>query len=293
MVSDMSDIRPDQLETGRRALDAALPGGPRHRGVQRMRTALAVVCWGSAAFFAVYIAVFYCGALVVDSMNDWNAVLPRLYAPGMGIATGMMGLHMAAGAALLLLGPIQFFTAREAGASGAHRWGGRVYAAAALLAGIGGLVYIARSGTVGGTPMTAGFSIYGVLMIVASVETVRHARAHRIVRHRAWAIRLFALAIGSWLYRMDYGVWLKAVHGPGHLHSFQGPFDVVMSFFFYVPNLIVAEALIRRQAVRPLSRAGGVAAVLALGVTTLVTAAVTYLFAQSYWWPHIVARFTG
>ncbi|HVE08907.1 MAG TPA: hypothetical protein VNE00_16755, partial [Paraburkholderia sp.] len=90
-----------------------------------MRTALALVCWVSAAIFAVYIAVFYCGALLVDSMNDWNSVLPRLYGPGMAMATGMMGLHMAAGAALLLLGPIQFFTAREAGASAAHRWGGR------------------------------------------------------------------------------------------------------------------------------------------------------------------------
>ncbi|HVE06902.1 MAG TPA: DUF2306 domain-containing protein, partial [Paraburkholderia sp.] len=183
--------------------------------------------------------------------------------------------------------------AREAGASAAHRWGGRVYAAASLFAGVGGLTYIALSGTVGGMPMTVGFSLYGALMIVAAVETVRHARAHRIERHRAWAIRLFALAIGSWLYRMDYGLWLKAVHGPGHLHSFQGPFDVVMSFFFYVPNLIVAEALIRRQTARPPGRAAGAAAVLALGLTTLATAAVTYLFAQSYWWPHIVARFTG
>jgi hypothetical protein len=292
MVSDMSDIRPDHLLAQRHAPGAARSVA-RHRGIQRMRTALALVCWVSAAIFAVYIAVFYCGALLVDSMNDWNSVLPRLYGPGMAMATGMMGLHMAAGAALLLLGPIQFFTAREAGASAAHRWGGRVYAAASLFAGVGGLTYIALSGTVGGMPMTVGFSIYGALMIVAAVETVRHARAHRIERHRAWAIRLFALAIGSWLYRMDYGLWLKAVHGPGHLQSFQGPFDVVMSFFFYVPNLIVAEALIRRQTARPSGRAAGAVAVLALGLTTLATAAVTYLFAQSYWWPHIVARFTG
>jgi hypothetical protein len=71
------------------------------------------------------------------------------------------------------------------------------------------------------------------------------ARARQFLQHRAWAIRLVALAVGAWLYRMDDGRWLKRAHGIGH-HSrtFDGPFDAFMAFF-YVPNLAVAEALIR------------------------------------------------
>ena len=83
--------------------------------------------------------------------------------------------------------------------------------------------------------MDVGFGLYGVLTAAAAVETYRHARARRLDNHRAWAMRLFALAIGSWLYRMEYG----------HLKDFSGPFDQLMAFFFYVPNLLVVEALLR------------------------------------------------
>jgi hypothetical protein len=46
---------------------------------------------------------------------------------------------------------------------------------------------------------------------------------------------------------MDYGIWLKLVGGIGHSHTFDGPFAHVMDFFFYVPNLLVAEMVIRAQ----------------------------------------------
>ena len=58
---------------------------------------------------------------------------------------------------------------------------------------------------------------------------------------------MFALAIGSWLYRMDYGFWMILAHGAGHTRAFSGPFDAIMSFFFYLPNLLVAEAFIRAR----------------------------------------------
>ena len=56
-----------------------------------------------------------------------------------------------------------------------HRWLGRVYVASSLLAAIGGLVFIATVGTIGGTPMDIGFGLYGVLMTIAAVQTYRHA----------------------------------------------------------------------------------------------------------------------
>jgi hypothetical protein len=64
------------------------------------------------------------------------------------------------------------------------------------------------------------------LMVLAALETVRHARQRCFDEHRAWAIRLFALTIGSWLYRMDYGFWWLITHGAGHTRSFDGAFDI-------------------------------------------------------------------
>jgi hypothetical protein len=121
---------------------------------------------------------------------------------------------------------------------------------------------------------------------------MRYARARRFDQHRAWAIRLFALSIGSWLYRMDYGFWRIAANGIGHTRSFDGPFDMVMAFFFYIPNLLVAEAFIRtrpmhtRPAMRP-------TAVVHVSAITIFVAVGTYYFTVYHWGPRILARLVG
>lgn len=111
-------------------------------------------------------------------------------------------------------------------------------------------------------------------------------------RHRAWALRLFALAIGSWLYRMDYGFWLLLTDGAGHTRDFRGPFDLVMAFWFYVPNLLVAQAFIgaRRVTATPAMRMAA-AGVLAAATGFLLLG--TYFFTRYYWGPAILERVTG
>ncbi|MFX1738770.1 DUF2306 domain-containing protein [Paraburkholderia sp. A1RI_3L] len=252
--------------------------------------ALVAVTWASMGIFGVYIAVYYGGAIPAGEPRDWNAVLPRLYVPGERWGSVAIGAHFLAGSMLLAMGPAQLITGPRGTTPRLHRWMGRVYVAAAAIAGLGGTLYIALRGTVGGTPMNVGFGLYGVLMVVAAVETFMHARARQLAQHRAWAIRLVALAVGSWLYRMDYGLWLKLAHGIGH-HSrtFDGPFDAFMAFFFYVPNLAVAEALIRAGNTPPSGRMRRVLTPLVIVAAALIALA-TWLFTASYWAPHIVAR---
>ena len=54
--------------------------------------------------------------------------------------------------------------------------------------------------------MLIGFSIYGLLMMICSIQTLRFALIGKYQIHREWAIRLFALVLGSWIYRIGYGV---------------------------------------------------------------------------------------
>jgi uncharacterized membrane protein len=251
--------------------------------------ALVAVVWISAGFFALYIVAFYAGAIADGTPERWNQALPRLYEPHDLSATIGIGVHFATGAVVLLLGPVQLIGAIRQRVPRLHRWLGRVYVSTALITGLGGLAFIAAKGTIGGTPMNIGFGLYGVLVVLASVEAFRHARARRFDQHRAWAIRLFALAIGSWLYRMDYGIWRMLAHGVGHTKTFDGPFDVVMAFFFYVPNLIVAEAFIRGRELRA-SATLKVAAALLLTSATVLLGIGTYYFTLYYWGPSIVAR---
>jgi hypothetical protein len=253
---------------------------------------LATVAWTSTALFGLYILAFYGGAVVTGAMARWNSVLPGLYGERTPLANAGMSLHFVAGGLILVLGCVQLLPAVRTRWPAVHRWAGRIYASAALCAGVGGLTYIFVAGTIGGTVMDLGFGLYGALTVLAAVQAWRHGRARRLEQHRAWALRLLALAIGSWLYRMDYGIWLMLAGGAGHAKDFSGPFDHVMAFFFYLPNLLVVEAWLR-------ARRTGVGAPLRWSVSALMLAAAgllavgTYYFTLYYWWPGILGRVPG
>ena len=246
-------------------------------------TGLAGTVWLSASLFGLYILFFYALATVSGDMARWNRVLP-MYEPGGDVGNAGIGLHFAGGGLILVLGSIQFVAALRERLPALHRWTGRLYVLGALAAAVGGLVFIAAHGTVGGVVMDVGFALYGVLMLGAAAQTARHAVARRLDVHRAWAIRLYALAIGSWLYRMDYGFWMLLTDGLG-VADFRGPFDYFMDFAFYLPNLAVAELWLRTRQIPPVAQVAG--AVVLLAATSFVLLG-TYFFALHYWVPGIL-----
>ena len=266
------------------------PPAPRSISASLVRLtggALLISSWISAAIFGVYILAFYLGAIPRGTMAGWNQTLPRLYEPATPMATLAMGGHFLTGAILLVLGPVQFIGAIRRRVPAVHRWLGRLYVLSAGVAGVFGLSFIAMKGTVGGPIMSLGFGLYGALMALCALQTYRHGRARRLDLHRAWATRLFALAIGSWLYRLEYGFWILATDGLGATKAFSGWFDHLMAFFFYLPNLAVAELVIRSR-----GRSGAGLRCAAAAGLTLATGLVllgSYFFVTRYWWPGIVA----
>jgi uncharacterized membrane protein len=249
---------------------------------------LVAVVWISALLFGLYILAFYFIALLQGNTEQWNEVLPGLYDQQTRGATAGIGIHFAAGGIILILGCIQLVERIRTRYPAVHRWLGRLYVLAALGAAVGGLLFILIKGTIGGLVMDIGFAGYGILTFTAAVATIRFARSGDLERHRAWAIRLFALAIGSWLYRMDYGFWFLFTGGLGHGQNFTGPFDYFMDFFFYLPNLLVAEIFIRRKEIlqNPTAK---VFATLTLFLATAFLILATYFFTKEYWGPAILA----
>ncbi|MEN0004104.1 MAG: DUF2306 domain-containing protein [Bacteroidota bacterium] len=248
---------------------------------------LATIVWISSFLFGLFILSFYFVALLEGNTAQWNKVLPGLYDEGTRSATIGIGIHFAAGGIILILGSIQLIEQVRVRFPMVHRWLGRVYVLASLLTALGGLAFIFIKGTIGGLVMDIGFACYGLLMLLAAVETYRHARARRFEQHRAWAIRLFALAIASWLYRMDYGFWFLLADRLGHNSTFTGPFDYFMDFWFYLPNLLVAEVFIRRKQLMQSAFAKW------LGASVLFTASLflllgTYFFTLKLWGPAIL-----
>lgn len=248
---------------------------------------LLISVWISAGLFGLYILAFYATALAGGNLEKWNKILPGLYSKDTAVATAGIGLHFAMGGVLLILGSIQLIESVRVRYPAFHRWAGRVYLTASLLAAVGGLVFIVAKGTIGGTVMDIGFSLYGVLMLLAAVQTYRHIRAGRVEKHRAWALRLYALAIGSWLYRMDYGFWYLLTNAAGHVPDFSGPFDKFMAFFFYLPNLLVVELFLRSRLPKASVWFRLLSAFVLLFLTVFLLIG-TYFFTKFYWGPAIL-----
>ncbi|MBV6642694.1 MAG: DUF2306 domain-containing protein [Cyclobacteriaceae bacterium] len=248
---------------------------------------LVITVWISALLFGLYILAFYFVSLAQGNTSQWNEVLPGLHDTQTRSATAGIGLHFAAGGIILILGCIQLLDPVRLRYPTFHRWIGRIYVSASLITAIGGLIFILVKGTIGGFWMDIGFTGYGVLTFVVALNTILFARSGNFESHRAWAIRLFALTIGSWLYRMEYGFWFLFMDRLGHTSDFTGPFDYFMDFFFYVPNLLIAELFVKRKKLIKSKLGEGIAVIILFCATTFLILA-TYFFTKKYWGPAIM-----
>jgi hypothetical protein len=255
--------------------------------VKMIGTLLVIMVWISSCLFGLYIIAYYAGGYASGNLTKWNSsALPNLYEEGYPNAIRGVGLHFVFGGIILMMGSIQFIEGIRDRFILVHRWVGRVYVVACIFTAIGGLIYIFVKGTIGGIVMNVGFAGYGVAMLLCGVQTIRLARKKDIDQHRAWAIRLYALAIGSWLYRMYYG--LNSVAGLGwHQADFLSTFDYIMDFFFWIPNLLVAEFFIR-SSVNTLPKWLQYIGAFILLLAIIFIAAATYKVTRYMWGPAIL-----
>ncbi len=178
--------------------------------------------------------------------SDAPELASRVYLAGATLSNLALALHMGAGALLTMSAPLQALPPLRRYWPGVHRRAGYVLFGLAILTAMGGLLYILVRGTVGGWWMSLWFAIYGVAMGVAAMQTVRFARQHDFRRHFRWATRLIILAVGSWIYRVHYGLWYALTDGLGSNQAFTGLFDEIQVVAFFVPYLLIAEFFLRR-----------------------------------------------
>jgi len=166
----------------------------------------------------------------------------RVFEAGKPFSNMSISTHMLFGAALTALAPLQLLLGWSRKWMKAHRIIGYVFTVAAILTSIGGFVYVGIHGTTGGTPMNIAFSVYGIFLLMATYQTIQFARQKAILKHNEWALRLFILAMGSWFYRICYGFYFTLdPSGSGHTDNFDGWFDLIMNFGFFIPPLLLLE----------------------------------------------------
>ena len=197
--------------------------------------------------FGSYILLRATGA-TFQNFGQWNDLVSGLPMTSSAdwVASIGIGMHYLMGTVLVLAWPILFSSRIRTRHRAVHRWTGRVYVSAGFLAGIGGLSFIVARHT--GSASHTAFAIWGAVMILSAVMAYVHARARRFDLHRAWAIRLFAMVLGAWIFDLEYRAWEDLTGGVGiGSEEVPGLFDYAINYLFFVPNLLVAEFFIRNK----------------------------------------------
>lgn len=146
-------------------------------------------------------------------------------------------LHVAGAATALLLSPPQLFPSWRARAPRLHRWVGRVYVLGCTLGGVSGAVL--AWGSTAGPVATAGFGTLAVLWLYTTTAGWLSALGGRIGEHRAWMVRSFSLTYAAVTLRIYLAVL------PALPIAFVDGYRAI-AFLCWVPNLFVAELLLRR-----------------------------------------------
>ena len=156
----------------------------------------------------------------------------------------MLITHIIASMLAILIGPVQYLPGLRKGRwLQVHRWLGRTYLLSVLFGGLSGL-YMAQFAH-GGIITELGFGTLAVLWLYSGTRAYRHIRNKDLEAHRQWMIRNYALTFAGVMLR----VWVPLSIGLGV--DFTTAY-IIIGWACWVPNLFVAEWIIRRT--RPARR---------------------------------------
>ena len=225
--------------------------------------------------FLYRIVAQYGVATLLGHFEDWerNNQLYAGYVAGDRIGNLAFAVHVTLAAVVTVGGMLQLIPQIRERAMALHRWNGRAFMLAALVAALTGIymnwVRHANSGPVN----SIGVTLNGVLILACVAMAWRTVRAGDIDGHRRWALRAFIVANGVFFKRLLSFGWSPLTSGaelPG------------LEFFFefgsYLLPLGILELYLRARASR--TTATQLAAVVVLLAVTLYMCVGTVAFAM-------------
>lgn len=143
--------------------------------------------------------------------------------------------HVVGGVLALGVGPFLFLGRLRAKRPAIHRWLGRIYLVGILLGSMAGF-YMAFY-AYAGIAASLGLGLLAVAWFYTGLEAYRAIRRGDTASHRAWMIRNFGLTFAGVTLRL----WMPLTI---MLFGASAGYEVV-AWLCWVPNLIVAESIIR------------------------------------------------
>ncbi len=205
--------------------------------------------WGWIAFSSLTIVIMAVSPYLTSSLRS----LPESSA---GIAGAYLDqpfsiqiafyVHVILGGVALLAGPIQFARGIRNRWPRVHRLIGGVSLVAILVAATAGLVIVPvnSAGAIG----VAGFGMLAVLWGLFAILGYRAIRRRDVAQHRAWMTRAFALTYAAVTLRLwiPLLIVLHIATGTEPDAAFNAAY-LWVPFLAWVPNLVVAELIVRRN----------------------------------------------
>jgi len=267
----------------------AVPQARARIGSAALRFATAawwVVAVAGQLLFAFYIVMFYARSALAGRPEAWNAVVKGAYEPGDTVGNLVFASHLVFALAVVAGGALQLVPRIRSRWPAVHRWNGRVFATAGVIAALGGLFMVWSHPKPEQFVQHLGISLDAVLILVFAFLAVRAARARRYDVHRRWALRLFLAVGGVWFFRIGLMAWIVANQGPAGFDpkTFSGPFLSFLAFAQYLVPLALLELYLCAQ--RGSARVQ-LAMAFGLGAATLVMAGGIAAAGAILWLPRI------
>lgn len=156
--------------------------------------------------------------------------------------------HMVVAPIALLLGPLQFVPGLRHRHISVHRWTGRLYVAACIVAGIGGLATALHAS--GGPIAGLGFGLLAILWVATTLCAWAAAASRNIALHRLLMRFSYAMTFGAVMLRLQIPL--------GFMLGFPSyaAMSVWLAYTAWIPNVVVVALYSwRNSAVRPLTAA--------------------------------------
>jgi uncharacterized membrane protein len=185
--------------------------------------------------------LFYTTAAYFSFCTDCNFLLAKQALIENGFWMTAFYIHITGGMLALVTGPLQFVPAFRNRFLHVHRFLGKVYLGAILfVAGPSGLfmAFYAEGGLMG----SIGFTLMALLWLGTTWMAYETIRKRDIAGHRAWMTRSFALTFAAITLR----IWVPVASD--YLHLDPGFIETSSAWISWIPNLIVAELLLRLTA---------------------------------------------
>lgn len=197
--------------------------------------------------FLAYVIYAFGTSAVTGNLEAWNERLHPGYVPGDHAGNAIVGAHLGFAVVVLGAGPLQIVPSLRQSSPTLHRWIGRTYLLAVVVATLSGL-FMLFARDIGSWSLQAGFVLQALLIVSFGAAAFIHARARRIDAHRRWALRFFMVSSVALSYRLTFMIWFAATGGLGiDMATGEGLFLDFMAIGQFVPLLMLEAYFAARQ----------------------------------------------